>query len=490
MRVFEMDNIVAFLRHRPSSFSAVVGLICILGVLPASTAVSAPNILVIVGDDMGVETLSCYGLNNDVAVTPTLDNLCAHGIRFDNMWSQPVCSPTRATVMTGRYGFRTGVGFAIETPPDVEKIVPEKPADANFEPPSNRLGRAPRPSVSGLSLNEFTLPMALKSDSALGYETAAIGKWHLSDQGNGYEAHPLSAGFDHFAGSAIGGLESYFAFSKQVDGVETEGSTVYSTTDKVNSALDWIQARDDEPWFMWLSFNNPHSPYHLPPVELLHSDAKYLDPDAVAENPYAYFKAQLEALDTEVGRLLTAMSEEQRENTYVIFLGDNGTSRGALQPPFHSGRGKDSVYQGGLNVPFIVTGPRIEDGRVSDALINTVDLYATFVDLAGIDVERTVPGDREFDSISFAPLLHDPQATPARDFAFADIFSPWREPSRAIRNASHKLVDIEGVEELYNLQNDPYEYDNLLAKQLSPADQENYEDLKSRLTALLASEPN
>jgi hypothetical protein len=101
-----------------------------------------------------------------------------------------------------------------------------------------------------------------------------------------------------------------------------------------------------------------------------------------------------------------------------------------------------------------------------------------------------VPNDREFDSISFAPLLHDPDATPARDFAFADIFSPWREPSRAIRNASHKLVDIEGVEELYNLQSDPYEYDNLLAKQLSPADQQNYDDLKSRLTTLLASEPD
>lgn len=484
-----MNNIITFRHRRPGRISAIVGLVCVFGVLPVGTAVSAPNFLVIVGDDMGAETLSCYGLNDDTAVTPTLDNLCAHGIRFDNMWSQPVCSPTRATVMTGRYGFRTGVGYAIETPPDVAKIVPEKPAGAHFEPPSNRLGRAPRPSVPGLPLDEFTLPMALKSDPALGYETAAIGKWHLSDRGNGYEAHPLRAGFDHFAGSAIGGLESYFAFSKQVDGAETDGSTVYSTTDKVNSALAWLQARDgDEPWFMWLSFNNPHSPYHLPPVELLHSDAKYLDPEAVAENPYAYFKAQLEALDTEVGRLLSSLSEEQRQNTYVIFMGDNGTSRGALQAPFHSGRGKGTVYQGGMTVPFIFTGPDIEAGRVSDALINTVDLYATFLDLAGIDVESTVPDGREFDSISFAPLLHDPQATPVRDFAFADIFSPWREPSRAIRIASHKLVDIEGTEELYNLADDPYEYNNLLADELSADDRRHYEELKSRLTALLASE--
>jgi len=468
---------------------AIIGLLFLLVSGFVSTAQGAPNFLVVVGDDMGAETLSCYGLNDDTAVTPTLDNLCAHGIRFDNMWSQPVCSPTRATVMTGRYGFRTGVGFAIETPPDVEKIVPERPPGANFEPPRNRDGRPPRPSVPGLSLDEFTLPMALKSDPALGYETAAIGKWHLSDRGNGYEQHPLSAGFDHFAGSAIGGLESYFAFSKQIDGEETEGSTVYSTTDKVNSALEWLEGRDeDSPWFIWLSFNNPHSPYHLPPVDLLHSDARHLDPDAVADNPHAYFKAQLEALDTELGRLLGSLTQAQRENTYVIFMGDNGTSRGVVQMPFHSQRGKDTVYQGGLTVPFIVTGPGIEAGRVSKALLNTVDLYATFLELAGIDFEGTVPDDRGFDSISFAPLLRDADAAPARDFAFADIFSPWREPSRAIRNASHKLVEIEGVEELYNLEIDPYEYDNLLADELSAVDREHYEDLKSRLTALLASE--
>ena len=468
---------------------AIISLLACGGMLPLSAANCAPNFLVIVGDDMGVETLASYGLNDNTAVTPTLDNLGETGIHFDNMWSQPVCSPTRATVMTGRYGFRTGVGFAIETPPDVEKIVPQKPAGAHFEPPSNRLGRAPRPSVHGLGLDEFTLPMALKSDPSLGYETAAIGKWHLSDAGNGYEKHPLHAGFDHFAGSAIGGLESYFAFSKQVDGEETEGSTVYSTTDKVDSAIDWLQGRDDNnPWFVWLSFNNPHSPYHLPPLELLHSDAKNLDPEAVAENPHAYFKAQLEALDTEVGRLLGSLTTEQRDNTYVIFMGDNGTSRGALQLPFHSERGKDTVYQGGLNVPFMVSGPGIEAGRTSDALLNTVDLYATFLELAGIDVENAVPDDREFDSISFAPLLLDPQATPAREFAFADIFSPWRDPSRAIRNATHKLVDIEGTEELYNLVEDPYEHNNLLASDLSAEDQRQHDQLKAKMMALLASE--
>ena len=101
---FEEKRFVA--RRRVLSLAAI--LLIVSGFLSFGDAIAAPNIMVIVGDDMGVETLSCYGLNDDTAVKPTLDNLCAHGIRFDNMWSQPVCSPTRATVMKGRYGFRTG----------------------------------------------------------------------------------------------------------------------------------------------------------------------------------------------------------------------------------------------------------------------------------------------------------------------------------------------------------------------------------------------
>ncbi len=189
--------------------------------------------------------------------------------------------------------------------------------------------------------------------------------------------------------------------------------SVYAPTDKVNEAVAWLIERDgSRPWFAHLSFNLPHSPYHLPPLELLKSDARSLDPysNDVNDNPHPYFKAMLEAMDTEIGRLLGTLTEAQRENTYIIFLGDNGTSGGVIQPPFQRGRGKGTVYQGGMNVPFIVTGPGIEGGRVNEALLNTVDFYATFLALAGIDVQGSVPDDRGFDSISFAPLLHDPDA--------------------------------------------------------------------------------
>ena len=150
---------------------------------------------------MGAETLSCYELNENVAVTPTLDNLCAHGIRFDNMWSQPICSPTRATLMTGRYGFRTGVGTAIPFPKEIEsqRRTPPRPAGAHRESAVRTHNLTPTP--PGLRPDEFTLAMALKSNPDLGYETAAIGKWHMADLNNGAFKHPNLAGFDHFAGN-------------------------------------------------------------------------------------------------------------------------------------------------------------------------------------------------------------------------------------------------------------------------------------------------
>lgn len=168
----------------------------ILAVMPTTRAASPPNILLIIGDDMGIETLPCYGIIADAADLPNLSALCRQGVRFTNVWSQPVCSPTRATIMTGRYGFRTGVGAAIPAPKEVQsrRPTPPKPAGTHRESPANE----PDATVPGLRPDEFTLAKALKSNPSLGYETAAIGKWHLADLNNGAFEHPNRAGFDHF----------------------------------------------------------------------------------------------------------------------------------------------------------------------------------------------------------------------------------------------------------------------------------------------------
>ena len=456
-----------------------------LVMLPIARAATAPNILLLIGDDMGIETLPCYGIAKDTADLPTLDSLCRQGVRFSNVWSQPVCSPTRATMMTGRYGFRTGVGAAIPAPSQVasRRPAPPKPPGTHRESPSGEHEET----VPGLRPDEFTLAKALKALPAQVYETAAIGKWHMADMNNGAFDHPNRAGFDYFSGDAFGPLPSYFAFPTQVNGKPTEGKVGYADSTRVDDAIAWIRSRDGrKPWFMWLGFSNPHTPFHLPPTNLLHSAAKDLDPfgSDVVDKPMPYFKAMLEGLDTEIGRLLASLTAEQKANTYIIFIGDNGTTRQVAQEPFDPRRSKGTVYQGGLNVPLVINGPGISGGREVKALVNTVDMYATVLELASIDITRAVPRNVVLDSLSFAPLLREADAVSPRAFAYSDSFGQGIKTAQAIRNETYKLVINEGVEELYALSVDPYEKQNLLGSELSAEARRSYEALKAKLAEL------
>jgi len=493
---------------RALSLAALVVLSSLLSACsdePADQAREAPaNFIVLIGDDMAVETLDCYGVGSATAVTPNLDSLCEAGMRFDNFWSQPVCSPTRATILSGRYGFRTGVGTPA-TSGIAALPVPEKADGAHKE-----LGDVGRPRrgggenvpAPGLRADEFTLPMALKADAALGYETAAIGKWHLADQTNGAIEHPNLAGFDHYAGSVrSGGVESYFAWSKVINGEITEGKTGWAGSDKVDDAIAWLDQRSGEkPWLLWMAFNAPHTPFHLPPLHLLNSDARNLDPDALNDqNQHAYFNAMIEALDTEIGRLLAHLSEAQRANTYVLFIGDNGTPEAVAMPPFDFTHSKGSITQGGVNVPFFFVGPGIENGQVSKALANSVDIYATLVDLAGIDIEAILPNDKVFDTVSLTPVLFG-ESDAVRDYAYADVFGsvPRGVPGnrvretvneRTIRNRYFKLFVSSDREEFYDLMSDPFEKNNLLNSELTEVAAQSYETLSAQLAKLLASEP-
>jgi len=464
-------------------------LAAVIALFPIGKATAAPNILLLIGDDMGIETVPCYGIAKDTADVPTLNDLCRRGVRFTNTWSQPVCSPTRATMMTGRYGFRTGVGAAIPAPKEVEsrRVAPPKPPGTHRESSAAEHDLT----VPGLRPDEFTIAMALKSSKALGYETAAIGKWHLADMNNGGFDHPNRAGFDYFSGDAFGPLPSYFAYPTQVNGKPTPGVVGYADSTRVDDAIEWIRKRDGaKPWFMWLGFSNPHSPYHLPPTNLLHSSAKDLDPfsNDIIDKPLPYFNAMLEGLDTEIGRLLGSLTAEQKANTYIIFIGDNGTTRAVAQAPFDPRRSKGTVYQGGVNVPLLVVGPGIEGGRVNSALVNTVDIYATVLELAKIDIKRAVPGNVTLDAVSFAPSLFKRDAISQRSFAYADSFGPGIKAARAIRNQNYKLVVTDGVEELYSMATDPYEQKNLLGGELSADARKNHESLRAKLAELVTPE--
>ena len=162
---------------------------------------AAPNILLLIGDDMGVETLASYGVGENPPTTAALDELADQGVRFTNFWSQPICSPTRATMLTGRYGFRTGIGRPTSLGPHLPDP-PAKPEWAPYERPITVRGGNAAPLY--LLPEEFSLPMAFKANADPGYATAAIGKWHLADVPNGWIDHPNLVGFDHFSGLITG----------------------------------------------------------------------------------------------------------------------------------------------------------------------------------------------------------------------------------------------------------------------------------------------
>lgn len=450
-----------------------------------------PNILLLIGDDMGNETLSCYGWSENPAKTPTLDELCASGVRFDNFWSQPICSPTRATMLTGRYGFRTGIGRPTG---DGETMgyfpdPPPKPAGAPNEPPRRQL--PPNFSASwGLPLTEFTLPMAFKVNQDLGYSTAAIGKWHLADNRNGWQDHPNLVGFDHFSGLIRGFPDSFFTWNKVVNG-EWSGKTGYTPDDKTDDAIEWIQQQGDKPWFLWMAYNLIHTPLHLPPENRWHGDWSDVDPaTSPRTDGLAYANMLLESLDIEIERLLDSMPDDVRDNTYIIFLGDNGSSRASVRPPVDPGKAKGTLYQGGVNVPLFITGPGVEKGS-SDALVNSTDLFMTVLEMAGIDPEHTLPRHVPVDSVSVMPYLADPSTSSIRDYAYADVFGEnfagVEKGDFAIRGNRYKLYRRRGTFEFYDLSEDPFESSNLLEETLEASAQERHDWLLGMATDLRAT---
>ena len=377
-----------------------------------SSGSSKPNILMVISDDQGRDASAQYSDSSDLPDTPNFDALANAGLIFDNAWVSPTCSPTRASLISGKYSLRTSV----------------------FEPGD------PLP-VTETVLQEFLK----QNDFTDNYRSAMIGKWHLGSGDSG----PNQFGVDHFAGITGGGVNDYFNWNLNVNGTVT-ASTTYATTELTDQAIDWV-ADQDAPWFLWLSYKAPHTPFHLPPADL-HDRNLPGTQDDIDANSRAYYLAAIEAMDTEFGRLWSSLTEAERDNTIVIFIGDNGTPRSVIDRTAFPNGGKGSLNQSGVDVPMFISGAGVSrSGEREGALITHTDLFPTLVEIAG-QAQATYQDGR-----SFFGLLSDASAT-HRDYAYTESPEGW-----TIRSDQYKLIEFtDGSQDLFDLFADPQEETDLL----------------------------
>ena len=421
------------------------------------------NVLLIVADDIGVDYVGAYAEGTNPPPTPNIDSLAANGVLFRNAWANPSCSPTRACIMTGRYPFRTLVGRWISF---------------NTSPPN----------VGLLQPGELTLPKLLDAAGS-GYAHALIGKWHLGNAFASPDAPRTIGGYSHFAGSLEGQIPSYTNWTRVVNGASATTSS-YCTTQNTDDALAWIQAQTT-PWLCVLTYQAPHIPYHAPPSHLHTQNLAGLTPQTnhtPANIPF--YRAMVESLDTEMGRLFTTLGVSVMDSTNVVFLGDNGTVQRQSVAPFNGQRAKGTPYEGGVNVPLLISGPAVQQpGREVTALACSVDVFKTVLDLS--DTASALPPYIQHDSVSLEPYLSDPTQAPLRQFAYTEQFTgtTWPAPNSnghaTIRDDQFKLIHYYsgGSDALYDLNNDPWETNNL-ASSSNPAHQQAQAALSAEITRL------
>ena len=406
-----------------------------------------PNILLIMADDLGYGDLSCFG--GEDLQTPNIDALIGGGLRFTNFYANCcVCSPTRAATLTGRYPDLVGVPGVIRT--------------------------MARDNWGYLSPQVKTLPQLLQQ---VGYQTALVGKWHL---GLTPENHPQQRGFDLFHGFIGDMMDDYYLHRRHgIDYLRQNNEVVRiegHATDLFSQwAIDYVHdhVENEAPWFMFLSYNAPHTPIQPPPEWF----------ERVRQRPEisdqrAKLVALIEHMDDGIGRVLAALDDtEQANETLVVFVSDNGgyLNVGARCGPFRGG--KQDMYEGGLRIPAGMRWPgHIAPNSESDRVLLTMDLLPTLCAAAGSDVEIPIDGR------SFLPhALGESQPDVPRTLFFMRREGNNRylgQDYYAVREGDWKLLhnNPHAPLELYNLRDDPQEEENLAAQ---------HQDVVNRLASAL-----
>ena len=382
-----------------------------------------PNILLIIADDLGKDAINGYEEGNIKPNTPNIDEIRNDGLLFSNFWVNPTCTPTRGAIITGKYGYRTdvkGVG-------DV------------------------------LSTSETVIQKYINDHTNGAYATALIGKWHLS--GNNTSFNPESFGIDYYAGLIRGAVDDYYQWQLTEDGT-THLQTNYTTEVFTDLAIDWVN-NQNKPWFLWLAYNAPHTPFHLPPGNM-HSQGG-LPEYAAGMDAIPYYMAAIEAMDYQIGRLLENLPADEKENTVIIFIGDNGTPNQVAQSPYTSSKVKNTLYQGGINVPMFISGKGVTRIGSDNSLLTATDLFPTIAQIAGVNVSEY------HDSQGFNTLFS--QSQEIRTHQYSEL-KDGSDESWTVSNSLYKLnINSSGIEEMYHLENDPYEQINLLNRTLTTHEQ-------------------
>ncbi len=390
------------------------------GVLSSQTS-RKPNILFILADDLGINGLQCYGADN--YKTPNIDKLAKEGIRYTNAYTAPLCGPSRALIMTGRYAFRTGAT--------------NQDATGRMEPSK-----------------ETFMPSVLKQ---AGYVSASIGKWGQLPLG------PAEFGFDEylkFSGSGV-----YWNTQDKGKTFVLNGKTValrdkeYLPDVMHNTAVEFLERNKNKPFYLYYSLSHVHA-------EILPT------PDSKPDNRDLY-DDNVRYMDKLVGKIIAELERlKLRDNTLVIFVGDNGTGQAYAKQSTIGGRRlsgeKGSMLEGGANVPLIVNWPgKTPKGKVSHDLIDSTDFLPTFAELAG----AKLPEGRKLDGTSFLPQIYGKPGK-TRDHIFIQLGPKWY-----VRDAKFKFNESG---ELFDMSKAPFE------EPLVPADTKDAAAIASR-TKLMAA---
>jgi len=416
----------------------------------ATAQKAKPNVIIIMADDMGYGDMGHH--NNPIVQTPVLDNFAKESVSFSNFYVSPVCAPTRASLLTGRYNIRTGV----------------------FDTYSGG---------AKMASDEQTIAEIFKQAS---YRTGIFGKWHLGDS---YPFRPQDQGFDESVWHLSGGIgqvgdifnyyekdSSYFNPKLYKNGKIFQ-SKGYCSNVYTDEAIDFIESKSADPFLLYLSFNAPHTPLQVPEEYLKRYEDEIIDPQLFRENGYYMHDMQpkdiedakkvyamVTNIDDNIGRLFTSLKENNLyDNTIIIFLTDNGPEQYRYIGGYRGKKGQ--VREGGIHVPFYMKVPKhVKSQKKVRSSAAHIDVLPTLAEMCGVEI----PDQIKLDGISLKDEVYDGIKIPKRPLFFEWQRSyPEKYRNMAVMYDDYKLIANSSDEgdlsnfELYNMEKDPYEAVNI-----------------------------